>query len=87
VRALRRIAERDVQALAGGLAHLCGFGKGGDSCSLRQHFPPVTADFIVPTFTKNVKVGQPPAITSDWPRGPNHFRIEIGNCLVSSVTL
>ena len=33
----------------------------GDSCSLRQHFPPVTADFIVPTFTKNVKVGQPPA--------------------------
>jgi hypothetical protein len=28
--------------------------------NLRRIFPPVTVDFIVPTFTKNVKVGQPP---------------------------
>jgi hypothetical protein len=43
----------------GWLAHLCGFCKGGDSCSLRPDFPPVTTDLIVPTFTRNVKVGQP----------------------------
>jgi hypothetical protein len=44
-----------------GLAHLYVFCKGGYSCSLRQDFPPVAADFIAPTFTKNVKVGQPPS--------------------------
>jgi hypothetical protein len=27
---------------------------------VRRNFPSVTADVIVPTFTKNVKVGQPP---------------------------
>ena len=42
------------------LAHLCGFCKGGGSCSLRPDFRPVAANLVVPTFTKNVKVGQPP---------------------------
>src|ERR1700690_407377 len=55
---LRNQAATDVWN-AWWLAHLCGFGKGGCSCSLRQDFPPVTADFIAPTFTRNVKVGQP----------------------------
>ena len=46
--------------LCGWLAHLCGFCKGGNQCGLRRDFPPVTADLIAPTFTRNVKVGQPP---------------------------
>jgi hypothetical protein len=32
----------------------------GDSYSVRPDFPPVTADPIVLTFTRNVRVGQPP---------------------------
>jgi hypothetical protein len=32
----------------------------GTKWSLRPDFPPVTADLIVPTFTRNVKVGEPP---------------------------
>ena len=37
------------------------FGK-GVLVNLRQDFSPVAADFIVPTFTKNLKVGHPDAL-------------------------
>ena len=42
------------------LAHLCDFAKARTKCSMRPDFP-ATADLIVPAFTRNVKLRQPPA--------------------------
>jgi hypothetical protein len=53
--------------LSGGLAGPpLRFCKGGGSCTQRLDFPPVTAELIVPTLTKNVNVGPRPN-----PNAPN----------------
>jgi hypothetical protein len=50
----------DVTRAARWLAQHCGFCKGWSPCSLLRDSPFAIADVVAPTFTQNVKVGQPP---------------------------